>query len=252
LSHAEFYSERLALMPHCYQPNDRKRPIGAAPNRAQVGLPPSGFVFCCFNRSYKFTPAILDIWCRLVGAVPGSVLWLLQADATTQDNIVQQISRRGVAASRVIFAPKLPLAEHLGRLQLADLALDTFPVTSHTTASDALWAGVPLLTLIGETFVSRVAASAVCAAGLPELIARDRASYFTIAHDLAAHRERSHAIRAKLAKNRLTCPLFDSHEFVRNLEQLYERMWRDRCAERSEPIVLDSRDDQPFGARRPR
>jgi predicted O-linked N-acetylglucosamine transferase (SPINDLY family) len=225
LENASAYAETLALLPHCYQPNDRERPMGAKPGREQVGLPPDAFVFCCFNQSYKITPGMFSLWCRLLIEVPGSVLWLVGTSLATESNLKREASARGVAAERLIFAPTKPLADHLARLQLADLALDTFPYTSHTTASDALWAGVPLVTLIGQTQVSRLAASICNAAGLPELVARDPDSYFRLALELATQPERLRTLRAKIAANRLTCPLFDSARFVRDLERIYDGMW---------------------------
>ncbi len=241
LEHAEHYSERLALMPHCYQPNDARREIGNRPSRAEAGLPPEGFVFCSFNRSYKLTPAILDIWCELLRAVPGSVLWLLQGLPESQRNILQEAAKRGVDGQRLVFAPQMPPAPHLGRLQLADLALDTYPVTSHTTASDALWAGVPLVARLGETFVSRVSSSIVTAAGLPELVTRDAEGYYRLALKLATDPARLKKIRTKLWRNRDKCPLFDSTRFVRDLEMLYKQMWTNHLAGKLEAIVLKAR-----------
>lgn len=237
LDHAAYYSESLALMPHCYQPNDRQRALGSRPTRLDVGLPKDGFVFCCFNQSYKITPAMFDIWCSLLNAVPGSLLWLLEPAAEPQANLRREAEARGVSAGRILFAPKLPLSEHLGRLQLADLALDTFPYTSHTTASDALWAGVPLVTIMGATFVSRIAASILSATGLPELIANDPASYHRLSLELALQPEYLGKIRTKLDANRLTCPLFDSTQFTRNLERLYEVIWLNYCVGNNLPIT---------------
>jgi protein O-GlcNAc transferase len=241
LEHAEHYSERLALMPHCYQPNDAKREVGKRPSRAEAGLPPEGFVFCSFNRSYKLTPAILDIWCKLLHDVPGSVLWLLQGTPESQRNILQEAAKRGVDGQQLVFAPHLPPASHLGRLQLADLALDTYPVTSHTTASDALWAGVPLVAWLGETFVSRVSSSIVTAAGLPELVTPHAESYYRLALQLAREPARLKKIRTALAHNRDSCPLFDSARFVRDLEDLYRRMWDDHERGRLEALPPQGR-----------
>ena len=238
LEHAGHFSESLALMPHCYQPNDRQRAVGERPARAQAGLAETGFVFCCFCQPYKITPAMFDLWCRLLREVPGSLLWLLQSTPTAQNNLRREAAARGIAADRIVFAPLLPLGGHLGRLQLADLVLDTYPVTSHTTASDALWAGVPLVTMMGDSFVSRVAASILHAAGLPELVARDADSYHRLALELATQPERIRFFRTRLAANRMTCPLFDSERFARDLERLYQRMAADHRAGRKEHIVL--------------
>ena len=239
LEHAQYYSETLALMPHCYQPNDRQRKVGNRPMRAEVGLPEDGIVFCCFNQSYKITPTMFGLWCRVLAAVPGSVLWLLRATATAQENLKREATLRGISADRIVFAPVRPLSVHLGRLQLADLALDTFPYTSHTTGSDALWAGVPIVTLVGETFISRVAASILHAAHLPELVTYTADSYYRLAVELASTPQRLNEVRARLEANRLTCPLFDSERFARTLERLFERMWRDHCANKKEAFLIE-------------
>ncbi len=238
LSQAEYYSETLALMPHSYQPNDRQREIGPTPTREALGLPENGFVFCSFNANYKMTPEVFDIWCRLLEAVPGSVLWLLADSKEAMENLRREAATRGAAPERLVFAAGLSVAEHLGRLRQADLMLDTFPYTSHTTGSDALWVGLPLVTRIGETFASRVAASLLHSAGLPELVTTTFDDYFALALELATHPDKLASIREHLAAHRLTCPLFDSARFTRNLERLYERIWDDHLAGRKEPIVL--------------
>ena len=238
LEHAQHYSETLALMPNCYQPNDRQRKIGRRPTRSEAGLPSKGFVFCCLNQAYKITPTMFDLWCRLLQLVPGSLLWLLQPNAVAQANLRREAIERGIAADRLVFAPRQPLPDHLARFRLADLALDTYPYTSHTTASDALWAGVPLVTMIGETFASRVAASILQSAGSPELVARDPDSYFELVLELATRPERLREVRKKLSANRNSCPLFDSERFTRNLERLYERVWSDHCEGIKEHFIL--------------
>ncbi|HEY8068433.1 MAG TPA: hypothetical protein VIF38_06020, partial [Burkholderiales bacterium] len=239
LAHAAHYGETLALMPNCFQPNDRQRAVGPAPQRAAAGLPAHGFVFCCFNQSYKITAPIFDLWCRLLAKVPGSVLWLAQPIAAAEHNLRREARARGIAAERLIFAPRTPtLAEHFARLQCADLALDTYPYASHTTASDALWAGVPLVTLRGETFASRVAASILHAAQLPELVADSEQNFYQLALELATHPDRLAQIKARLAANRLSCALFDTECFTRDLERLFRRMWTDYRAGTRQPIVL--------------
>ena len=237
LEHAAHYSESLALMPHCYQPNDRQRAIGTRPTRGQAGLAQDGFVFCCFCQPFKITPAMFDLWCRLLREVPASQLWLLQSTAVSGDNLRREAAARGIAAGRLVFAPLLPQAEHLGRLQLADLVLDTYPVTSHTTASDALWAGVPLVTLIGDTFISRVAASILHAAGMPEFVTRGADAYYLLALELATRPERLKFFRSRLAANLMTCPLFDSERFARDLERLYGGIWDNHRAGRTNHVV---------------
>lgn len=218
------YAEALALLPHCYQPHGRKAAIGAAPDRVSAGLPEEGFVFCCFNQAFKFTPDIFDVWCRLLDAVPGSVLWLL-ASSSAEGNLRNEALKRGIAGSRLIFAPDLPQAQHLDRLQLADLVLDTAPYGAHTTASDALWAGVPVITRPGETFASRVAGSLLSAIELPELIVYHAEDYFELAFAIAANSDRLIDMRCKLARNQMITPLFDVVAYTAALEKLYLKMW---------------------------
>jgi predicted O-linked N-acetylglucosamine transferase (SPINDLY family) len=236
--HAADFSETLALMPTCYQPNNRAKVIGANPGRRAAGLPASGFVFCSFNQSFKLNPDTFDVWCDLLREVPGSVLWLLAAPDPVAANLRREAEARHVDSSRLIFAGRQSLAEHLGRLQLADLALDTFPYNSHTTASDALWAGVPLVTLMDRTFASRVAASLLNAMGLPELVVHGWKDYFSLAKALALDPARLAAVRAKLAAARLTSPLFDTDRFTRDLERLYTRIWEQHRSGIRQTIVL--------------
>ena len=195
-SAAADYAEALALLPHSYQPHGRRAPIGPMPERASVGLPEEGFIFCCFNQAFKFTPDIFDVWCRLLDAVPGSVLWLLSS-SVAEGNLRNEALRRGICGSRLIFAPDLPQSQHLGRLQLADLVLDTAPYGAHTTASDALWAGVPMVTRPGETFASRVGGSLLSAIKLPELIVDREDDYFDLAHALASNPSSLEKLRRK-------------------------------------------------------
>jgi predicted O-linked N-acetylglucosamine transferase (SPINDLY family) len=222
------YAEAFAYMPGSYQPHGRKGLIGDRPTRAQVGLPETGFVFCCFNQAYKFTPAIFDQWCRLLEATPGSVLWLLCAEEA-EGNLRGEALRRGISPHRLVFAPHTDESIHLGRLQLADLVLDTAPYGAHTTASDALWAGVPIVTCAGETFASRVAGSLLQAIGLPELIATSQADYLNVALTLATEPDFLEGCRAKLKRNRLTTALFDVAAYTLALEKLYEGMWERHC-----------------------
>jgi predicted O-linked N-acetylglucosamine transferase (SPINDLY family) len=224
LDHAADFAERIAQMPHCYQPNDRARPVAPTPSRRDCGIPEGAFVFASFNNSYKITPCVFDIWCRLLLAVPASVFWLYEGNPQARANLSRGAQERGVDPRRLLWAPHVPQAEHLGRLGLADLALDTWPVNAHTTASDALWAGVPMITLTGDTFVSRVAASVLRAGGLPELVAADARSYETLALALAREPTRLVALRQRMAGLRLSCPLFDSAAHTRDLESLYARM----------------------------
>ncbi len=224
IEHAASYSEKIAQMPHCYQPNDRQRHIGPRPTRADCGLPEQGFVFCSFNNSYKITASVFNCWCRLLRQIDGSVLWLYEANPQARRNLLLEAQRRGIDNERLIWAPHMPLEAHLARLQLADLALDTLPVNAHTTASDALWAGVPMITTAGESFVSRVASSVLHAADLPELVAADSQAYEQLALELAQEPERLRKIRERLASNRTGCALFDSEQYTRDLEGLFTRM----------------------------
>jgi predicted O-linked N-acetylglucosamine transferase (SPINDLY family) len=221
-----FFSERIACLPDSYQPNDRKRRIAAhTPMRAELGLPDNAFVFCCFNNNYKITPDMFGVWMRVLRRVENGVLWLLADNAVAAGNLKREAEARGVSATRLIFAPRLEQAAHLARHACADLFLDTFPCNAHTTASDALWAGLPLLTCSGETFASRVAGSLLHAAGLPELIARDLLEFEDIAVNLATAPNLLAGLRAKLKARRETCPLFDTDRYRRHLEAAYNTMY---------------------------
>ncbi len=222
-----FYSEAVVRLPHCYQPNDRHRAIAErTPSRADCGLPEEGFVFCCFNSPYKLTPVLFDVWARLLRAVPGSVLWLYAGNPLVAGNLRREAEARGVAPDRLVFAPPRPLAEHLARHRLADLFLDTLPYNAHTTASDALWTGLPLVTCRGSTFAGRVAASLLETAGLTELVTESLEAYEALALDLARDPERLADLRARLAAARATSPLFDADRFARDLEDAYRSIWR--------------------------
>ncbi len=219
------YTERLVHLPECYQCNDSRRPVGArAPTRAECGLPEDGWVFCCFNNSFKITPAVFDVWMRLLAARPGGVLWLLAANGSVRDNLRREAALRGVDPGRLVFAPRLPLVEHLARYRVADLFLDTLPYTAHTTASDALWAGLPVLTCAGDTFAGRVAASLLGAVGLPDLVAGSLAEYEATALRLTGTPRDLAALRDQLARQRPFAPLFDTRRFLGFLEAAFARM----------------------------
>jgi predicted O-linked N-acetylglucosamine transferase (SPINDLY family) len=221
-----FFTERLVHLPGCYQVNDSQREISAhTPSRAECGLPEKGFVFCSFNNSYKITAEMFDVWMALLKAVPESVLWLLEGNRFVPANLRREAEARGVAAERLVFAPRMPLPEHLARHRLADLFLDTFPVNAHTTASDALWAGCPVLTLAGKTFISRVAGSLLTAIGLPELVTTSLEDYQALALRLARDAEPLTGLRARLEANRKTSRLFDAGRFARSIEEAYRTMW---------------------------
>ena len=219
------YTEKIAYLPDCYQVNDSKRQISDRIfARAELGLPENGFVFCSFNNNFKITPDLFDVWMRLLQRLEGSVLWLFQDNATAAENLKKEAIARGVDANRLVFAERLPLAEHLARHRCADLFLDTWYYNAHTTASDALWAGLPLVTKIGDTFASRVAASLLTAMGLPELIAVTPQDYEEMAYELATNPKKLQSLKSKLEQNRQTAPLFDTPRFTRNLERAYEGM----------------------------
>jgi predicted O-linked N-acetylglucosamine transferase (SPINDLY family) len=220
-----FYSEKIAYLPYSYQANDAKRHIADKVFiREELGLPKTGFVFCCFNNNYKITPATFESWMRILRHVEGSVLWLLEDNPKAASNLSQQAVHRGIEAERLVFAKRLSPAEHLARHRLADLFLDTLPYNAHTTVSDALWAGLPVLTLMGEAFSSRVAASLLNAIHLPELITTTQEEYEARAIELATHPKMLGKIQHKLANNRLTTPLFDTPLFTRHIEAAYMQM----------------------------
>jgi len=207
--------------------NDNRRAISERQyGRAELGLPERGIVFCCFNSSYKISPAEFDIWMRLLARVDGSVLWLLQDTARAAANLAEEARARGMDPGRLVFAGRMPHAEHLARHRRADIFLDTFNYNAHTTAGDALWAGLPLVTLSGRSFAARVGGSLLYAIGLPELVTDSAEAYEQLALDLATNPARLAAVKAKLAANRLTTPLFDTEASTRALEDAYEAMHR--------------------------
>ncbi len=223
-----FYDERVVWLPESYQVNDNRRAISAdTPTRAECGLPDTGFVFCCFNNAYKITPAMFDIWMRLLQAVEGSVLWLRDNGAAATANLRREAERRGVAAERVIFAGRVALmADHLARYRQADLFLDTLPYNAHTTASDALSAGVPVLTCLGSTFAGRVAASVLRTIGLDDLVARSLADYEALALSLARNPAQLASVKERLARGAKTSALFDTERTTRQFEAAYTMMWQ--------------------------
>jgi protein O-GlcNAc transferase len=220
-----FYSEQLLHLPHSYFPTDPARPIAPAPSRAAAGLPPDGFVFCSFNNNWKFTPELFDVWMRLLLQVPGSVLWLKETNPAATRNLRHEAQARDVDPARLVFAPNVPSdAEHLARHALADIFLDTLPYNAHATASDALWAGLPVLTCRGEAFAGRVAASLLHAIGLPELVTDTLADYEALALRLAREPQTLKALKEKLAANRLTASLFDADRFRADIEAAFTAM----------------------------
>jgi protein O-GlcNAc transferase len=227
LADATAYSEKLVQLPHSYQPNDRKRYISDKYfERNGFGLPKDKFVFCCFNSNYKILPSVFDSWMRILKHVDGSMLWLLVENQTAIVNLRREATSRGIDPARLVFANRMELSEHLARHRLADLFLDTLPYNAHTTASDALWAGLPVLTQIGNAFAGHVAASLLNAIDLPELITHSRGEYEALAIELALNGEKLKAIKEKLARNRLTTRLFDTSLYTKHLEAAYEAMYR--------------------------
>lgn len=221
------YTECVVGLPDSYQVNDAGRAIAPhRPDRAELGLPKPGFVFCCFNQGSKLGPTVFDVWMRLLQRVPGSVLWLLADHAAVPRNLRREAAQRGVDPARLVFADRRPHAEHLARLAQADLVLDTLPYNAHTTSSDALWAGVPVLTCRGRAFAGRVAASLLQAVSLPELVTDSLADYETVALGLASSPARLRPLRERLARQRERAPLFDTARFTRHLEAAYTVMWQ--------------------------
>ncbi len=221
----QHYAEQVVYLPECFQANDDRRVIGPSPTRADCGLPDHSVVLCCFNNTYKLNPAMFDSWCRIMHTVPDSVLWLVADDERARANLRREAGQRGVKDERLIFAARLPYPQYLGRLCLADLFLDTLPFNAGTTASDALWTGVPVLTCAGEAFAARMAGSLLCTIGMPELVTCNQTEYETIAISLARDRSRLAALKRELAMRRLKTPLFDTARFCRHLEAAYISMW---------------------------
>ena len=222
----QWYSEKIIYLPNSYQANDDDRKISSKIySRIDQGLPDNSFIFCCFNNTYKITPGIFDIWMRILNSVQNSVLWLLESNEHSTINLKKEAIKRGVNENRIIFAKRLSIDEHLSRHRLADLFLDTIPYNAHTTASDALWSGVPVLTCLGSTFPGRVSSSLLHAIGLPELIAPSLTEYETMAIDLAKNPHKLSTIRLKLQENSKIFPLFNSNLYTQNLEAAYKKMY---------------------------
>ncbi|QQN61861.1 tetratricopeptide repeat protein [Bradyrhizobium diazoefficiens] len=227
----QHYAEKVIYLPDSYQVTDARRPIPPnVPARSELGLADDAFVYCAFNRTSKITPRLFDVWMRLLAKTEGSVLWLLDGDPIARENLRREAVARGIAADRIVFAPTVPADEHLARHQLADLFLDTLPYNAHTSASDALWAGLPVLTCLGTAFAGRVAASLLNAVGLPELVTRSLDEYESLALRIAHDSELRIALKSKLATHRTTWPLFDTVGMTRHIEKAFNEMWRRHCA----------------------
>jgi len=226
-SNRPFFSEKIVYLPHSYQVNDSKKPISdKCFTRSELGLPENAFVFCCFNNNYKINPCTFDSWMRILEQVGDSVLWLFADSTAAAKNLRKEAVKRRISPDRLIFASVMELPEHLARHRAADLFLDTLPYNAHTTASDALWSGLPVLTLIGNTFAGKVAASLLNAIQLPELITTTREQYEAAAVELANAPSKLGRLKEKLANNRITAPLFDTRLFCQHIEAGYSEMWR--------------------------
>ena len=219
-----FYDEKLVHLPGCYQVNDSARMAGPAPTRADCGLPEDAFVFCSFNASYKITPATFDSWMRILAKAPNAVLWLLESRLGVADHLRTEAAARGIEPARLVFAKPIAVAQHLARLPLADLFLDSLPYNAHTTTSDALWMGLPVLTCPGRSFAARVAASLLTVSGLPELIAANLDDYEAKAAAYAGAPTSLQPLRGRILEGRVDNPLFDTAGFARHLEAAYRRM----------------------------
>jgi predicted O-linked N-acetylglucosamine transferase (SPINDLY family) len=224
LAHAAHFTEQIAQLDGCYQPNDGARPLPPCPSRASLDLPEDAVVLCCFNQTYKLSPHMLDLWSRILADAPRTVLWMLAWNPHAKANLLRELGARGVAPERVIFATKLDLPSHIARLRAADLFLDTWPCNAHTTASEALWAGVPVLTVPGPTFASRVAASLVAAVGLADLACQSADDYVELATALANEPDTLRGIKTHLDVNRRSLPLFDAERLARDMDALLTRM----------------------------
>ncbi len=232
--HAQYYSEDFVYLPHCYQINDHTQKISNKDwKKADFGLPEGSFVFCSFNQGYKIEPVMFNTWMNILRQVPEGVLWLQRENEITEKNLRQEAERRGVESTRLIFSGRLSKDQHLGRLRFADIALDTRIVNGIITTSDALWVGVPVITLQGNSFTSRVSSSILTAIGLPELIAQTLEEYESLAIDLVHNSGKLQMIRQKIMKNRLVEPLFDTPRFTKNLEKAYKEMWKIFMADES-------------------
>lgn len=219
-----YCTERPLMLPNCYQVSDRRRPVAERPTRARYGLPEDAFVFCSFNNNFKFTQPVFETWMRILGQVPGSVLWLLADNDAARENMQRAAEAAGIDPSRLVFAPRVSPAEYLARFQLADLVLDTFPFNAGTTASDALWMGTPILTCAGRSYISRMAGSLLHAVGLPDLVTDSLPAYERLAVQIGRHPARAASYRRYLEEHGRSSPLFDLPRLVRDIESQFERL----------------------------
>jgi predicted O-linked N-acetylglucosamine transferase (SPINDLY family) len=241
LENQKYYSEKIVYLPHSYQVNDSGRIISNRVfSKEEVGLPKEGFVFCCFNNNFKILPDVFDCWAQILKQVDNSVLWLLEDNKVAARNLRQEAVNRGIDADRIIFAERMELSDHLARHKVADLFLDTFPYNAHTTASDALWAGLPLITIQGQSFASRVASSLLENLGLSEMISRSMNEYTSKAIMLGKNPILLREIKLNLFANRASSPLFDGKLFALHLESAFEKMYRQFALNKTpEHIFID-------------
>jgi len=226
-THQNFYTEKIIYLPNSYQVNDSKRAISKKVfSKSELGLPEEGFIFCCFNANYKITESVFESWCRILKKVDRSVLWLFEGNPKAKENLIKEANRRGIDSNRLIFSGRIENSEHLARQCLADLFLDTLPYNAHTTSSDALWAGLPVLSLAGQSFASRVSASLLTAIGLSELITQTQEEYENLAIELATNSEKLFAIKNQLKANLITEPLFNTQLFTQHLEAAYAEVYQ--------------------------
>lgn len=220
------YAEQLALLPKCYQPNDRKRPVGQTPSREACQLPADSFVYCCFNQTFKITPEVFAVWMHLLKATPNSVLWLLDCNRWAKQNLINKAAKLGISEAQLVFAPRISIADHLARHAHADLFLDTLPYNAHTTCSDALWMGVPVITCVGDTFAARVAGSLLSTVDLTKLITYTLQDYENKALYLSKNKAELNSIKQKLRAEKMTSALFDTANFAKSLEAIYQGIWQ--------------------------
>tara|TARA_B100000700_G_C14828256_1_gene753262 strand:- start:123 stop:962 length:840 start_codon:yes stop_codon:yes gene_type:complete len=222
----KYYSEKIIYLPNTYQPRDSSQKIcNKTYKKEDLGLPENSFVFCCFNQNYKITPNIFSIWMKLLKRIDNSVLWLLEENQTASSNLKKEAEKKGIKSDRIIFAKRMAQPEHLARHKLADIFVDTFPYNAHTTCSDALWSNLPVITLTGQSFASRVGASILNAIDLKELITTTEEEYENLLFKLATDKEELEKIKNKLKKNKIKKPLFDTKLYTKNLETAYTKIY---------------------------
>lgn len=240
---APYYTEKLVYLPDSYQINDNNREIGKIEyKRKNFNLPEDGIIFSCFNHTYKIDSKTFSVWMKILKKVPKSTLWLLESNSFAVENIKEEVKKYGINPNRIIFSSLLPNDRHLARLKLADIALDTFTCNGHTTTSDALWTGLPVVTLLGKHFASRVSASLLSAVGLTELIAKTEEEYERFAVKLANSSDLVKSLKEKLAKNKLEKPLFNTEKFVVNLEKAYIEMWKNFLSGKPKQIIVKNKE----------